>query len=68
MECNIIGHKSEIIEDLNHCEITNHGAYVLNAEYDLLARAAGCLADLPKRDDQGRLLRIDNGTVDGGYA
>ena len=64
----IENNKSEIMEDLNHCQITNHGAYVLNAQYDLLISASGCLADLPKRDDQGRLLRIDNGTVDGGYA
>ena len=60
--------KNEIMEDLNYCQISNHGAYVLNAHYDLLTRAAGFLSDIPKRDDQGRLLRIDNGTVDGGYA
>tara|TARA_R110001606_G_scaffold4612_5_gene21539 strand:+ start:66 stop:383 length:318 start_codon:yes stop_codon:yes gene_type:complete len=60
--------KNEIMEDLNYCQISNHGAYVLNAQYDLLTKAVGFLADTPKRDDQGRLLRIDNGTVEGGYA
>ena len=64
----IESNKSEIMEDLNYCQISNHGAYVLNAQHDLLVSAAGCLADMPKRNDQGRLLRIDNGTVAGGYA
>ena len=64
----IENNKSEIMEDLNYCQISNHGIYVLNAQYDLLTKAVGFLADLPKRDDKGRLLRIDNGTVDGGHA
>jgi hypothetical protein len=64
----IENNKSEIMEDLNYGHLSNHGAYILNAQYDLLTSAAGCLADLPKRADNGDLLRVDNGTPEGGYA
>ena len=64
----IDNNKSEIMEDLNYGHLSNHGAYILNAQYDLLTSAAGCLADLPKRADNGDLLRVDNGTPEGGYA
>jgi len=64
----IESNKSEIMEDLNYGGLSNHGVYILNAQYDLFASAAGFLADIPKRDEKGRLLRIDNGTVEGGFA
>lgn len=64
----IENNKSEILDDLNSGDLSDHGAYALNAQYDLLISAAGFLADIPKRDDKGRLLRIDNGTAAGGYA
>ena len=64
----IENNKSEIMGDLNYGHLSNHGAYILNAQYDLLVSAAGCLADLPKRADNGDLLRVDNGTPEGGYA
>ena len=64
----IESNKSEIMEDLNYCQISNHGAYVLNAQYDLLTRANGFLADIPKRADNGDLVRVDNGTERGGFA
>ena len=64
----IESNKSEIMDDLNYGQISNHGAYVLNAQYDLLTKAAGCLADLPKRAENGDLVRVDNGTKSGGYA
>ena len=64
----IENNKSEILEDLNCVLLNNHAVYLLNKEYDLLNRAAECLADMPKRADNGDLLYIDNGTPDGGYA
>ena len=64
----IENNKSEILEDLNCWQLNNHAVYLLNKEYDLLTHAAGCLADMPKRADNGDLLYIDNGTPDGGYA
>ena len=60
--------KSEIIEDLNYGQLSNHGAYALNAHYDLLIKASDFLAELPKRAENGDLLRVDNGTKSGGYA
>ena len=64
----IENNKSEILEDLNCWQLNNHAVYLLNKEYDLLTRAAECLADMPKRADNGDLLKVDNGTPDGGYA
>lgn len=64
----IESNKSEILEDLNGWQLNNHAVYLLNNQYDLLNHAAECLADIPKRADNGDLLRIDNGTRDGGYA
>jgi hypothetical protein len=64
----VISYKSEILEDLNGWQLNNHAVYLLNKEYDLLTRAAECLADMPKRADNGDLLKVDNGTPDGGYA
>ena len=64
----IDNNKSEIMEDLNYCQLNNYAVYFLNSQFDLLSKAAECLKELPKRDSQGQLLRIDNGTVDGGYA
>lgn len=64
----IENNKSEILEDLNGWQLNNHAVYLLNKEYDLLNRAAECLAGMPKRADNGDLLKVDNGTPDGGYA
>ena len=64
----IENNKGEILDDLNGGDLSDHGAYALNAQYDLLISAAGCLADMPKRDDKGRLLWVDNGTPEGGFA
>ena len=59
---------SEIMHDLSDGQLSNHAVYVLNAHYDLLIRAFDFLAELPKRADNGDLVRVDNGTKSGGYA
>ena len=56
----IESNKSEILEDLNCWQLNNHAVYLLNKEYDLLTNAAGFLADMPKRADNGEVLQWSN--------
>lgn len=60
--------KDEILSDLNFSETSEAGAFALNRQYDLLNRALECLREIPKRDRNDDLLRIDNGTKNGAYA
>ena len=60
--------KDEILSDLNFSETSEAGSFALNRQYDLLNRALECLREIPKRDDNGDLLMVDNGTPQGGYA
>lgn len=64
----IQSNKEEILSDLNFGETSESGAFALNRQYDLLNRALECLREIPKRDRNEDLLRIDNRTKNGGYA
>ena len=64
----IESNQNELMEDLNCGQTSEQGAAALNRQYDQLTEAYRFLRDIPKIDDRGRLLRVDNGTVAGGYA
>jgi hypothetical protein len=64
----IESNQNELMEDLNCGQTSEQGAAALNRQYDQLSEAYRFLRDIPKIDDRGRLLRVDNGTVEGGYA
>jgi hypothetical protein len=61
----------ELVEDLNGAgliDMTETGSNALNYQYDILKLTLDWLRDIPKRDDNGRLLYIDNGTTQKGVA
>jgi len=60
--------QSELMEDLNFGQTSEQGAAALNRQHDQLSEAYRFLRDIPKRDDNGRLLYIDNGTTQKGVA